>query len=108
MPTSSSKTDKQPAKCYDIVIVGGGIAGLYCCYELLKKSRSGTLNTDSMLLLEASNRFGGRIETWSLLRSDEQNGKAIGFEDTWDPAAGISRKRNAIRWRRRGTRNHPF
>ena len=34
MSTSSSKTDKQPAKCYDIVIAGGGIAGLYCCYEL--------------------------------------------------------------------------
>ncbi|HET7062179.1 MAG TPA: FAD-dependent oxidoreductase [Nitrosospira sp.] len=87
MASADLQTDNQSAKTYDFVVVGGGVAGLYCCNELIKKSRSGALNIKSILLLEASDRFGGRIETWSLLRSDEQNGKATGFEDTWDPCS---------------------
>ncbi|MDQ3186677.1 MAG: FAD-dependent oxidoreductase [Pseudomonadota bacterium] len=79
----NNKAAKQEPEPYDIVIVGGGIAGLYCCHELIKKRK--LLKIDSILLLEASNRFGGRIETWSLLRTDEKNGEAIGFDDTWDP-----------------------
>ncbi|SFU66737.1 NAD(P)/FAD-dependent oxidoreductase [Nitrosospira multiformis] len=89
MPGSTSHTQHmqhtQKAEIYDLVIVGGGIAGLYCCHELIKKVRDGSLDIRSILLLEASDRFGGRIETWSLLRSSEENGKKIGFEDTWDP-----------------------
>lgn len=79
----NNKTGKQVAAPYDVVIVGGGIAGLYCCHELIKKKE--LLKINSILLLEASNRFGGRIETWSLLRTDENNGETIGFDDTWDP-----------------------
>jgi monoamine oxidase len=85
MQSDESRT--QTAKVYDTVIVGGGIAGLYCCHELIKKIRSGSLDIKSILLLEASERFGGRIETWSLLRSSEENGRAIGFENTGDPCA---------------------
>jgi Flavin containing amine oxidoreductase len=44
---------------YDIIIVGGGIAGLYKAYNILKKKP----NT-SVLLLEATNRLGGRIYTY--------------------------------------------
>ena len=77
------KTGKQAAAPYDVVIVGGGIAGLYCCRELARQRE--LLKINSILLLEASDRFGGRIETWSLRRSDEKNGEAIGFDDTWDP-----------------------
>jgi hypothetical protein len=79
----NDQADKQISAPYDVVIVGGGIAGLYCCHELIKKKE--LLKINSILLLEASNRFGGRIETWSLLRTDENNGETIGFDDTWDP-----------------------
>ena len=41
----------------DVAIVGGGIAGLYCCWRL---SQSGK----RIVLFEASDRLGGRIETW--------------------------------------------
>jgi monoamine oxidase len=43
----------------DTVIIGGGITGLYTCYKL--KQLKGINHTIS--LFEASDRFGGRIET---------------------------------------------
>ena len=42
---------------YDVIIVGGGIAGLYCAYSL-----SPHMN---VLLLEGSERMGGRIHTYT-------------------------------------------
>ena len=47
-------------KKYDIIIVGGGIAGLYFLYTLLNDNNN--LNK-KILLLEGSNRFGGRVRT---------------------------------------------
>ena len=44
---------------YDIIIVGGGIAGLYTAYSLLQKNKK-----YSILLLEKSARCGGRIFTY--------------------------------------------
>ena len=73
---------------YDIVIAGGGIAGLYCCRELIRKIRQFSLpDILTILLLEGSDRFGGRIETWSLLRAGEGREAATGFENTLDPCA---------------------
>jgi monoamine oxidase len=44
---------------YDIIVIGGGIAGLNICYEVSEKSPS-----TRFLLLESSNRLGGRISTY--------------------------------------------
>ena len=46
-------------KNYDIVIVGGGISGIYTMYNLKKKYPN-----LKVLLLEKDNRFGGRIYTY--------------------------------------------
>ena len=42
---------------YDIVIVGGGISGIYLMYQLLEKKNV------KVLLLESNERFGGRVHT---------------------------------------------
>lgn len=44
---------------YDIIIIGGGIAGLYTAYKILKASPH-----KSILILESSPRLGGRIHTF--------------------------------------------
>ena len=62
----------------DVAIIGGGIAGLYCLYRLL---RDGNYKNKNLKLFEASDHLGGRIETWSLMR--EVPGKYdTGFTDT--------------------------
>ncbi|MCI0559375.1 MAG: FAD-dependent oxidoreductase, partial [Nitrososphaera sp.] len=58
----------------DIAIIGGGIAGLYCCYRLAKK-----LPNKSIVLYEATERLGGRIETWSLKRDYDPDNK-LGYQ----------------------------
>ena len=47
-------------KNYDIVIIGGGIAGVYTMYNLKKKYPN-----LKVLLLEKNNRFGGRVYTYN-------------------------------------------
>ena len=42
---------------YDYIIIGGGISGLYMAYKLSE------IHSKTVLLLESTNRFGGRIET---------------------------------------------
>tara|TARA_B100000900_G_scaffold413449_1_gene437472 strand:+ start:108 stop:1538 length:1431 start_codon:yes stop_codon:yes gene_type:complete len=46
-------------KNYDIVIIGGGIAGIYSMYNLQK-----TYPKLKVLLLESNDRFGGRVYTY--------------------------------------------
>jgi cytochrome b involved in lipid metabolism/UDP-galactopyranose mutase len=43
---------------YDIIIVGGGISGLYCCYNILKYNPK-----LKVCIIEKSGRWGGRIYT---------------------------------------------
>ena len=44
---------------YDTIIIGGGIAGLYAAYEILKKDPQ-----KSILILEKAPILGGRIDTY--------------------------------------------
>jgi len=43
---------------YDYLIAGGGIAGLYTAYRILKHSPSAKI-----CILEAANRLGGRLHS---------------------------------------------
>ena len=43
---------------HDVIVIGGGIAGLYVTYELNKRDP-----LLKLLLLESSNRLGGKIKT---------------------------------------------
>jgi monoamine oxidase len=45
---------------YDIVIVGGGIGGLYCAYQLLQRSQQNS----TILVLEKERDVGGRVYTY--------------------------------------------
>jgi monoamine oxidase len=44
---------------YDYIIIGGGIAGVYCAYQLKKRFPDRTI-----LLLEKSGTLGGRVDTF--------------------------------------------
>ena len=42
---------------YQVIVIGGGMAGLTACVELKE------LGVDNFVLVEASDRLGGRINT---------------------------------------------
>jgi len=52
-----------------IRIIGGGISGLYCAYRILKREPS-----KKVLVLEKTNRLGGRIETFKDLYMSVESG----------------------------------
>jgi hypothetical protein len=51
---------------YDLIVVGGGIAGLYSIYKYIKLTNCkgpSKFRKDKILLIESSSRLGGRIKT---------------------------------------------
>jgi spermine oxidase len=42
---------------YSVIIIGAGMAGLSCCHKLIE------YGIKDILLIEANNRIGGRINT---------------------------------------------
>ena len=52
----------------DVAIVGGGVAGLFCCLQLFKRYSSAGAGEPlkTMALFEGSSRLGGRIESWRI------------------------------------------
>jgi len=52
--TKEQLATTQSYTMYDVIIVGGGISGLYTAWRL------GTATTLKVLVLEADERFGGR------------------------------------------------
>lgn len=58
MSQNATGNEPQDALQFHTVVVGAGVAGLYCSWRLSRRSRTHTVG-----LFEGSNRFGGRIET---------------------------------------------
>ena len=60
---------------YDIIIIGGGISGLFCAYNLLKKDKN-----LKVLVLEKNPKLGGRVSTFYGGKDDKEVSKDIIFE----------------------------
>ena len=58
--TTSASTPTNSDIVYDVIIMGGGIAGLYSAHQLIKK-----FPKKSILILERENVLGGRIKTYT-------------------------------------------
>lgn len=58
----SKTSGKIKSDTYDLIVVGGGVGGLYLIYQLLKNKNPNN-NIKSILLLEKEDRLGGRIKT---------------------------------------------
>lgn len=59
----------------DIVIVGAGVAGLYCAYRLLKDDPK-----QKIVIFDLLNRVGGRLDT-DLVRIKDLDGKVVEIKD---------------------------
>jgi cytochrome b involved in lipid metabolism len=59
MTNTQKNKKKYDTKNYDLVIIGGGIAGLYTLYKLSKQ-----FTNLKILLLESGERYGGRIYSY--------------------------------------------
>jgi protoporphyrinogen oxidase len=57
--TQKNKKKYNGTKNYDLVIIGGGISGLYTLYKLSKQ-----FTNLKILLLESGERYGGRIYSY--------------------------------------------
>ena len=70
-----NKYEIRNTEMYDIIIIGGGISGLYCAYNLLKNRKN-----IKLLVLEKNLKLGGRISTFYGGKDDKEVSKDIIFE----------------------------
>jgi hypothetical protein len=70
MAKQTSTAGRLPSSA-DIVIVGAGVAGLYCAYRLLKENPGRKL-----IILERLDRIGGRLDT-DLVKIKDLDGQTI-------------------------------
>jgi Flavin containing amine oxidoreductase len=69
----------EPRTRFRVCVVGGGIAGLYCCLELLTECEKAKVDVD-VVLLEGQGRLGGRLWTDRATFSSSQNGENFAVE----------------------------
>ena len=74
MAKQTSSASKLPAST-DILIVGAGVAGLYCAYNLLKEKPSRKLT-----IIERLDRIGGRLDT-DLVKIKDLSGETIDVKE---------------------------
>ena len=72
MPTQDPS--ELPEKA-EVVIVGAGVAGLYCAYRLLNEGKS-----KDVVIVERLNRIGGRLDT-DLIKIKGADGKVETVRD---------------------------
>ena len=76
IPNPDRKNNNKPSsEMNDIIIIGGGISGLYCAYNLLKKDKN-----LKVLVLEKNPKLGGRVSTFYGGKDDKTVSKNIIFE----------------------------
>ena len=59
-PKKYKTKKKREEESYDIIILGGGIAGIYTFYQLIK-NKNPIFSQKRILLLEKTGRLGGRV-----------------------------------------------
>ena len=59
-PKKDKTKKKREEESYDIIILGGGIAGIYTFYQLIK-NKNPIFSQKRILLLEKTGRLGGRV-----------------------------------------------
>ena len=67
-PASTDQKASLPPIEVDVAVVGGGVAGLYCCLQLFNRYSNvrATEPIKTVALFEGSSRLGGRIESWRI------------------------------------------
>ena len=86
-------------KQYQIGVIGGGIAGLACCTELVSLLRNEGIDA-CVTLLEARSRYGGRLWTDHTVLSENGKGFPIELGASWihgiddNPLAALAKQAN--------------